>query len=600
MLENLLNMKMDDFVHSYWLQKPLLLQQSAAWTMPVDHPARMMPLDDIKSLLRRKKPRPARFLHDVDVTRYVNGRRSALSNGSGVVDSREVWTAFERDGYSIRIVHPQQWHQAAYELCSCLQELFGSTVGCSAYLTPKASQGFPPHYDDVEVFVLQLEGSKRWRLYERPDTLEHPAADRTTEFGRDELGEPTATLTLHPGDLLYLPRGVVHQALAQEDGHSLHLTFSTYQRHTWRDLLADPALGLSARAEAALAALRLPRAAEEEEAEAEAAGDAGEAEAPGAVSGDVLRGFGLLRDLPLDLILSHTAGQSTLGWEQCGAYLVPPLAPFWLTQECWEGRTMSTALDLHALRFLQHSLPPLGCGAGSTGGKGGTTDATGAGEDEPELNGASRLRLRAQHCARLVEGSGGGGSELSDWEAGTVEPPPLALHTNVLNGRSFAEPPSPAFEVLPGLARSVLHLLSVGGDGACIKDLPAYRSGDGGGDDGTSGADDAEALALRRSDLFDLLELLVEHGVLVVMEGGGSVGDGGGGDGGDLSADGDGDESHATFEVNDKPVQGATIKRGRAHGGPRDDGVAHPREHLGRGSGEPVKRKGGKRRKFKL
>jgi ribosomal protein L16 Arg81 hydroxylase len=24
------------------------------------------------------------------------------------------------------------------------------------------AQGFPPHYDDVEVFILQLDGAKRW------------------------------------------------------------------------------------------------------------------------------------------------------------------------------------------------------------------------------------------------------------------------------------------------------------------------------------------------------------------------------------------------------------------------------------------------------
>jgi len=34
-----------------------------------------------------------------------------------------------------------------------------------SYLTPPGSQGFAPHYDDIEAFVLQLEGKKRWKLY---------------------------------------------------------------------------------------------------------------------------------------------------------------------------------------------------------------------------------------------------------------------------------------------------------------------------------------------------------------------------------------------------------------------------------------------------
>ena len=34
-----------------------------------------------------------------------------------------------------------------------------------SYLTPAGSQGFAPHYDDIEAFVLQLEGRKEWKLY---------------------------------------------------------------------------------------------------------------------------------------------------------------------------------------------------------------------------------------------------------------------------------------------------------------------------------------------------------------------------------------------------------------------------------------------------
>ena len=95
---------------------------------------------------------------------------------------------------------------------------------------------------------MQLEGTKRWRLYDRPDAATCPSADRTTEFGRHDLGAPTQELVLSPGDLLYLPRGVVHEALAQTEGHSLHLTFSTFQRHTFGDLWGAPPRSDPARA----------------------------------------------------------------------------------------------------------------------------------------------------------------------------------------------------------------------------------------------------------------------------------------------------------------------------------------------------------------
>ena len=105
-------------------------------------------------------------------------------------------------------MHPQQWHQPCFELCSCLQEHFGFPVGCSAYLTPPNTQGFPPHYDDVEIIVLQVEGTKRWRLYERPDAATAPSPRVTTEFTQAQLGTPTAEIVLalefvHRHDVIY-------------------------------------------------------------------------------------------------------------------------------------------------------------------------------------------------------------------------------------------------------------------------------------------------------------------------------------------------------------------------------------------------------------
>ena len=143
MLANLLGVSIADFERDYWRQKPLLRRADAE--VSPSQPSGMMTLSDVDLLLRRVHPRPARFTHDVDVTRYSNGRRMALSEGHGDVDPDEIWAAFTDSGYSVRLVHPQQWHNACYELCSCLQEYFGFPVGCSAYLTPKASQGFPPH-----------------------------------------------------------------------------------------------------------------------------------------------------------------------------------------------------------------------------------------------------------------------------------------------------------------------------------------------------------------------------------------------------------------------------------------------------------------------
>ncbi|MCO8270041.1 cupin domain-containing protein [Actinoplanes sp. TRM 88003] len=97
----------------------------------------------------------------------------------------------------------------------------------NAYLTPPGSQGFSTHYDTHDVFVLQVDGTKRWRLHAPvlPDPLEKQAwGGRADEVSATAQGEPDMDVVLAPGDALYLPRGWLHSAEAQGT-RSLHLTF---------------------------------------------------------------------------------------------------------------------------------------------------------------------------------------------------------------------------------------------------------------------------------------------------------------------------------------------------------------------------------------
>ena len=54
---------------------------------------------------------------------------------------------------------------------------------------------------------------------------------------QEEIGQPIMDVVLKAGDLLYFPRGTIHQANALPDSHSLHITLSCFQKNTWGDLL---------------------------------------------------------------------------------------------------------------------------------------------------------------------------------------------------------------------------------------------------------------------------------------------------------------------------------------------------------------------------
>jgi lysine-specific demethylase/histidyl-hydroxylase NO66 len=106
-------------------------------------------------------------------------------------------------------------------------------------LTPEDSQGFAPHYDDIEAFILQVEGKKRWKLYRPRTEDEELPRFSSRNFTEDECGELIYDVVLEEGDLLYFPRGTVHQARAVKGNHSLHITLSCYQLNSYADLMRE-------------------------------------------------------------------------------------------------------------------------------------------------------------------------------------------------------------------------------------------------------------------------------------------------------------------------------------------------------------------------
>jgi ribosomal protein L16 Arg81 hydroxylase len=109
--------------------------------------------------------------------------------------------------------------------CRDLERRLGFPVQANAYLTPIAAQGFAIHHDTHDVFVLQVAGRKRWRLYE--PLLELPLKDQRWSADRGEPGPVINEFTLDAGDTLYVPRGWPHEA-ETSDEEALHLTIGLH------------------------------------------------------------------------------------------------------------------------------------------------------------------------------------------------------------------------------------------------------------------------------------------------------------------------------------------------------------------------------------
>ena len=121
------------------------------------------------------------------------------------------------DGCSAIVNHAERCCAGVHALCVALRSELPH-VFANMYLTPPHARAVDAHTDDRDVLVLQLAGRKSWRVWPEPPVVRPAAPEQVGKAGLPVPPEVWAAtpreLTLTPGDVLYLPRGFVHEVSA--------------------------------------------------------------------------------------------------------------------------------------------------------------------------------------------------------------------------------------------------------------------------------------------------------------------------------------------------------------------------------------------------
>lgn len=136
-----------------------------------------------------------------------------------LVDANKV-LFHHQNGATIILRSAEQWSAPIAKLRAEAEKLLGYEAQINVYITPPSQKSTPPHWDTHELIVMQLLGSKQWRLFESSETL--PLEGQRFEVGKHEVGELTDNIRLNAGDTLFLPRGTIHEPIA--DTYSIHLS----------------------------------------------------------------------------------------------------------------------------------------------------------------------------------------------------------------------------------------------------------------------------------------------------------------------------------------------------------------------------------------
>ena len=126
---------------------------------------------------------------DIDVVKYINNKRHTI-NPPCPIESDLLNDFFYTQKCSLRLLKPHELSNSLTKLMCLGDELFQCDTGCNAYITPypdmkKKEQGFAPHYDDIDAFLLQLNGAKTWNLYLPPKKSDLLCLESSSDFTKE-------------------------------------------------------------------------------------------------------------------------------------------------------------------------------------------------------------------------------------------------------------------------------------------------------------------------------------------------------------------------------------------------------------------------------
>ncbi len=203
------------FERDYWEQRPLRVQRDDP-----EHYRDLLTLDDLDEVLSRSTK-------DLDNIRVViAGKETPVSELESAHGHNSLEGAYQhyRNGSTIVVNHLNDRWEPLRRMAAVLGAELSARLQMNIYLTPPGNQGFGPHYDMHDVFVAQVHGEKHWRLASQPLAL--PLDGQPYDKSLPEP-EPEQEFDLRAGDVLYLPRGTIHWATANENT-SAHVTIGVH------------------------------------------------------------------------------------------------------------------------------------------------------------------------------------------------------------------------------------------------------------------------------------------------------------------------------------------------------------------------------------
>ena len=207
------------FMRQYWQKKPLLIRQAVPGMQPLLARAALFALagqDDVESRL---------------ISRAPQGGAWRLRHGPF---ARTAIPKLSQPGWTLLVQGLDLHLDAAHALLE--QFAFVPRARLDDLMVSFATDGggVGPHFDSYDVFLLQAQGQRRWRIGRQKDLTLQP--DVPLKILRDF--QPEQEWLLEAGDMLYLPPRYAHDGVAQGECMTYSIGFRAPAQGEWaQDLL---------------------------------------------------------------------------------------------------------------------------------------------------------------------------------------------------------------------------------------------------------------------------------------------------------------------------------------------------------------------------
>ena len=218
-------MSVDEFLSRYWLKQHLFCRGTA------ERFSGLLSWTALNEILEHHWRESYRFRlacqgRDLEPASYAD-----RDGDTPRIRARDV-TDHLRRGATLSFDAIDELHEPLTRLAESFEAFFRGSTKINIYAASRALHGLDLHRDSQEIFILQVDGRKRWLLYGF-------SVDGVDRSGLGSASVPPAGAVLdqilQPGDLLYIPRGCYHVAVPMNEP-ALHLTLGVKNPRTM-DLL---------------------------------------------------------------------------------------------------------------------------------------------------------------------------------------------------------------------------------------------------------------------------------------------------------------------------------------------------------------------------